>query len=136
MFPEALPRTFEGMYSVKRVLVTGCSPPRPIFAKNRVTASDATLQDADIIPVNMAITTTSTMIAMAATTIQISTNLLEQLKNRKMYDKESYEDLIWDLLEDTMELSEETKRHIKQSEKEIREGKVVSLEQVKKKLGL
>jgi hypothetical protein len=54
MFPEALPRTFEGMYSVKRVLVTGCSPPRPIFAKNRVTASEATLQEADINPVNMA----------------------------------------------------------------------------------
>ena len=35
-----------------------------------------------------------------------------------------------------MELSEETKRHIKQSEKEIKEGKTVTLAEVKKKLNL
>lgn len=71
-----------------------------------------------------------------ATTIQVSEKLAKVLKSRKMYDKESYEDLIWDLLEDTMELSEETKKHIKQSEKDIKEGKTVSLAQVKKELGL
>lgn len=71
-----------------------------------------------------------------ATTIQVSKDLLEQLKSRKMYEKESYEELIWDLLEDTMELSEETKRHIKQAEKDIKEGRVYTHEQVKKRLGL
>lgn len=71
-----------------------------------------------------------------ATTIQVSNKLVRELKNKKMYDKESYEDVIWDLLEDMMELSEETKRHIKQAEKEIKEGKTVTLAQVKKKLGL
>ncbi len=71
-----------------------------------------------------------------ATTIQISSTLLQELKNRKMYDKESYEEIIWEMLEDSMELSEETKRHIKQAEKEILEGKTVSLEEVKKKLRL
>ena len=71
-----------------------------------------------------------------ATTIQVSKKLMESLKTRKMYDKESYEDIIWDLLEDSMELSEETKRHIKQSEKEIKEGKTVPLADVKRKLGL
>ena len=71
-----------------------------------------------------------------ATTIQVSEKLLKELKTRKMYDKESYEELIWDLLEDTMELSEQTKKNIKQSEKEIREGKTVTLEQVKKELGI
>ena len=71
-----------------------------------------------------------------ATTIQISEKLMEELKNKKMYGKESYEEIIWDLLEDTMELSEETKRHIKQSEKEIKEGKTVTLAEVKKQLGL
>lgn len=73
---------------------------------------------------------------MVNTTIQISTELVEKLKQRKMYDKESYEDLIWDLLEDSMELSEETKRNIKQSEKDIREGRVYTHEQVKKELGI
>lgn len=71
-----------------------------------------------------------------ATTIQVSGKLVETLKNRKMYDKESYEEIIWDLIEDSMELSEETKKHIAQAEKEYREGKTVSLEEVKKKLGL
>jgi len=71
-----------------------------------------------------------------ATTIQVSKKLLEKLKMRKMADKESYEDVIWDLLEDTMELSEETKKHIAQSRKEIEEGKTIPLEEVKKKLGL
>ena len=35
-----------------------------------------------------------------------------------------------------MKLSEETKRHIKQAKKEIREGKTVPLAEVKKKLGI
>ena len=64
---------------------------------------------------------------MANTTIQISTELLNQLKNRKIVDKESYEELIWDLLEDTMELSEQTKKDIEQSTKEIIEGKTIIL---------
>lgn len=70
------------------------------------------------------------------TTIQISDGLLERLKAMKISNRESYENLIWDLVEDSMELSEETKRNIAQSEKEIREGKTVSLEQVKKRLKL
>ena len=43
-----------------------------------------------------------------ATTIQISSDLLQELKIRKLYNKESYEEIIWDLLEDSMELSQET----------------------------
>ncbi|MAG91946.1 hypothetical protein CMO83_04685 [Candidatus Woesearchaeota archaeon] len=71
-----------------------------------------------------------------ATTIQVTNKLMKELKIRKMYDKESYEDIIWDLLEDTLELSEQTKRHIKQAEKEFKEGKYITHEQLKKKLGL
>ena len=41
-----------------------------------------------------------------ATTIQVSNKLAQELKNRKMYDKESYEEIIWDLIEDTVELSQ------------------------------
>ena len=70
------------------------------------------------------------------TTIQISRELLDKLKMRKLSEKESYERVIWDLIEDSMELSEETKRNIAQSEREIKEGKTVSLEEVKKKLKL
>jgi len=70
------------------------------------------------------------------TTIQISEKLQDTLKMRKLYNKESYEEIIWDLVEDTMELSEETKRDIMKAEKEIKEGKTVSFSEVKKKAGL
>ena len=55
-----------------------------------------------------------------ATTIQISKELLKKLKERKMYEKESYEEVIWDLLEDTMELSEQTKKNIKKAQEDNR----------------
>lgn len=71
-----------------------------------------------------------------ATTIQISEKLQNRLKTMKLYDNESYEDVIWDLLEDRMELSEETKKNILQSEKEIKEGKIKTIEQIRKELGL
>lgn len=71
---------------------------------------------------------------METTTIQISKELLNDLKARKMYDKESYEDLIRDLLEDTMELSKETMENIKKSEADIKSGRVYTLEEIKKEL--
>ncbi len=70
------------------------------------------------------------------TTIQVSNKLMNALKLRKMYNKESYEQIIWDLLEDTMELSEETKKHIAQARKDIKKGRVHILENVKKELNL
>jgi len=70
------------------------------------------------------------------TTIQVSNNLLKQLQRMKMYAKESYEEVILDLIEDRMELSEETKKNIAESEKEIAEGKTHSWEDVKKELGI
>ena len=73
---------------------------------------------------------------MAQTTIQISRELLEKLKQRKISEKESYEDVIWDLMEDTMELSEETKGSIEDGRKQIKEGKVHSWEDIKKRLSL
>ena len=70
------------------------------------------------------------------TTIQVSHKLHETLKSRKMRESETFEDVIWDMIEDTMELSEETKRNIEISEREIKEGKVRKWEDVKKELGI
>ena len=70
------------------------------------------------------------------TTIQISEELLEKLKNMKLHEKESYEDIIMDLIEDRLELSEETKREIEEARKEIREGKVHIWEDIKRELKL
>ena len=74
------------------------------------------------------------------TSIQVSEKLKEKLSKRKLYDNESYEDVIWDLLEDSMEISEETKNNIatyeKDKDKWLKEGKFKTLEQVKKENSL
>ena len=71
-----------------------------------------------------------------ATTIQVSRELHKELNQRKLYDNESYEEVIWDMLEDISELSEETKKEIARAEAEIKNGKTVPLGEVKKKLGM
>ena len=70
------------------------------------------------------------------TTIQVSGELKEKLALRKMSDKDSYEEVIWDLLEDTMELNEQTKKEITLARKEVQQGKYVTHAQLKKDLGL
>lgn len=71
-----------------------------------------------------------------ATTIQVSENLLDTLKKKKIYEKESYEEVIWNLVEDTMEINEETKKEIEQARADIKAGRFYTHEQVKKRLGL
>ncbi len=70
-----------------------------------------------------------------ATTIQISKDLQKELAKRKMFERESYEEIIWDLIEDTKELSAETKAAIEKARSEIKRGKFVTHEQLKKELG-
>lgn len=69
-------------------------------------------------------------------TIRISKELKHELNKRKFSDKDTYEEVIWDILEDTMELSEETKKEIEESRKEIERGEFYTIEQVKKELGI
>ncbi len=71
-----------------------------------------------------------------ATSIQISEELKKELSKKKFSDRETYENIIWNLLEDTMELSEQTKKELKESRKEIKEDKTVSLNQLKKELNI
>jgi hypothetical protein len=70
------------------------------------------------------------------TSIQISENLQKELIKRKFSDKETYEEVIWDMVEDSRELSEETKKEINLARAQIKEGRVHSLAEVKKELGL
>ena len=70
------------------------------------------------------------------TTIQISEELQSKLSKRKMFDRETYEEIIWDLLEDTMELNEETKKDIAEAREDIKKGRVYTLDQVRKEAGL
>ena len=69
------------------------------------------------------------------TTIQVSNVLHNELIKRKLFDRETYEEVIWDLIEDTRELNDQTKRDIEKARDEIKAGKVHTLAQVKKELG-
>jgi len=71
-----------------------------------------------------------------ATTIQISEKLKKELASMKLSNRETYESIIWDLLEDTIELSEMTKKELEESREEIRAGKVSTLGQIKKELSI
>ena len=70
------------------------------------------------------------------TTIQVSNDLREELSKRKLFDRESYEEVIWDMIENIMELNEQTKAEIEKSRAEIRSGKFYTISDAKKKLGL
>ena len=71
-----------------------------------------------------------------ATTIQISQELKKELDQKKFSKNETYEEIIWDLVEDNMELSEQAKKEIKEAREDIKKGKFYTLAQVKKELGL
>ncbi|MFT4304977.1 MAG: hypothetical protein ACMXX8_02710 [Candidatus Woesearchaeota archaeon] len=70
---------------------------------------------------------------MASTTIQISQELQKELNKMKLFNRETYEEVIWNIIEDTKELSEQTKKNIALSRKEISEGKFITLSNLKKK---
>ena len=71
-----------------------------------------------------------------ATTIQISPTLQEELNKRKFFDRETYEEIIWDMIEDTIEINEATKRELAEARQEIKAGKFHTFEQIKKELGI
>jgi len=70
------------------------------------------------------------------TSIQISKRLQKELLKRKFFDKETYEEVIWDMIEDNEELNAQTKKELAEARAEVKAGKVHSLAKVKKELGL
>lgn len=71
-----------------------------------------------------------------ATSIQVSVNLLNELRQRKLSPRETYEDVIMDLVEDSMQLNAETRRDIEKARSEIKAGRFYKLEDVRKELRL
>ena len=71
-----------------------------------------------------------------ATTIQISEGLHKELTNRKLSDKETYEEVIWDMIEDSQDLSDETKKELADARAQINAGRSYTLSEVKKELQL
>ena len=71
------------------------------------------------------------------TTIQIKKDLKERLNSLKLYPKESYDSIIRRLLElavDEDPLSKDTIEKIEMSLKDIKEGRVYSTDEVRKRL--
>lgn len=75
---------------------------------------------------------------MEKTTIQISQETLERLKMLKVIEKQSYDDVLNSLIDNQEEeiLSESEIKEIKEGLENIRKGKVKSIEQVAKELGI
>ena len=71
-----------------------------------------------------------------ATTIQISKELKQELDQRKISNRETYEEVIWDLVEDTLELSEQTKKDLKEAMEDVKAGRVYTMEEIKKRYEL
>ena len=71
-----------------------------------------------------------------ATTIQISEDVKTILDKMRIFQRETYNELIMNLLEDNMRINEKTKKELDEARKEIKLGKTISHEEVKKRFGL
>jgi len=70
------------------------------------------------------------------TTIRISREVKAQLDKMKLFDRETYNGVIENMIEDNLELNEKTKKEIAEARKRIKKGKVYTHEEVGKMLGL
>jgi predicted transcriptional regulator len=69
------------------------------------------------------------------TTIQIKDEIKAVLNQMKLFERETYNDVLERLIEDFQELNEETRREIKSAINEIESGKYVTHEKLAKELG-
>jgi predicted transcriptional regulator len=70
------------------------------------------------------------------TTIQVSDEIKTSLERMKLFDKDSYNDVIERILEDHMELNEATKKEVEAARRRVKQGKYVRMEDVAKKFGV
>ena len=75
---------------------------------------------------------------MEKTTIQINQSTLGRLKMFKQFDRESYDEVLNNILNDVEEetLSDLEIEEIKESLEEVKQGKVNSIEEVAKEFGV
>lgn len=71
-----------------------------------------------------------------ATTIQISDNVKSNLDSMKLFERETYNEVVERLVEEDMELSEKTEKEIELAIKRVKSGKFLTQEEVEKKLGI
>ncbi len=69
------------------------------------------------------------------TTIQIKEDMKSILTQMKLFERETYNDVLERLIEDVQELNKETKKEIESAIKEINSGKYITHEELSKKMG-
>ena len=67
------------------------------------------------------------------TTIQVTDSVKKTLDKMKMFDRETYNDILERMIEDELEINEKTKKEI---EERIKSGKFIKHSEVEKKFGL
>ena len=70
------------------------------------------------------------------TTIRVSKQTREHLDKMRLFDKESYNDIINLLIEDHLDLNEKTKKEIAEARKNIKRGEFYTEEEAKKILNV
>jgi len=75
---------------------------------------------------------------MEKTTIQVNVETLEKLKTLKHFEKQSYDELLNNLIDNCEEesLSEEEINEIQKGLEDVRLGRTIPIEQVAKELGI
>lgn len=71
-----------------------------------------------------------------ATTIQISDDVKSLLDKMKIFERETYNEVLINMIEDNQYVNEKTARELDEARKEVKSGKAVSHEEVKKRFGL
>jgi predicted transcriptional regulator len=69
------------------------------------------------------------------TTIQINEDIKAVLNQMKIFDRETYNDVLERLIEDIHELNDTTKKEIESALKEIKNGKYITHEDLAEELG-
>ena len=68
------------------------------------------------------------------TTIKISTELKQLLEKMKMFDNESYENVIEDLIEDRLAQNPNFLKDIEEAREQIKKGEKYSFEEIEEKM--
>jgi len=73
---------------------------------------------------------------VATSTIQLSTEIKQKLESMKMHPRETFNDVLERLVEDVRELDAQTLAEVEAARAEIRAGKYLTQDQVRKAMGL
>ncbi len=73
---------------------------------------------------------------MATSTIQLNRTVKRALEGMKLHPRETFNDVLERILEDLRELDKETLHEVEQARAEIKAGKYLTQDQVRRALGL